>query len=414
MLGIGERYLLGYDISTEYAQISRFGEDDETPVTVSMTSGSEDYNIPACLFKREDVNQWYYGREAVNFSEVESGELVDHLWERALVGEKVKVVDEEFDPVALLTLFVKRSLTLIKNYKPDKVAGIMFTVPELTRRAIEVLETVAEALGFSDTKVSFEGREESIFYYVIHQPAQLWLHDVLVYDFSGREIKGYRFYINRNAVPCVAFVEGEDSRIFREDDDKDKKFLEVVKKDTGERLVSLGYLIGPGFDDKWSNESLRELCRNRRAFKGNNLYSKGACYAMRAKMTEPDMRGSLIFLGKDKLKVNVGMQLKRVNEESYFAILDGGDNWYDAKKEFDVILESGNNFEIMLTPLDGKNVRSIDVVLDGLTQREPKTTRLHLKFFMESDDTLRICVTDMGFGDISPTTYQLFTKQIKI
>lgn len=414
MFGSGEKYLVGYDISTEYTQISVFCEDDDIPTTVSMTSGSEDYNIPAVLFKREDVNQWYYGREAINFNEVEKGQIVDHLWERALVGDKVLVVDEEFDPIALLALYIKRSFALIKNFKPDRISGIMFTVPELTKRAIEVLEKVVNTLGFENISVAFEGREESIFYYVIHQPHELWIQDVLIYDFSGDELEGFRFHINRNAVPCVAFVDREKSKIYREDSDKDDRFLEIVKKDTEKGVVSLGYLIGYGFEGNWCTLSMRELCRNRRAFKGNNLYSKGACYAMRARMTEPDLRGSLVFLGKDKLKVNVGMTLKRANEEAYYAILDGGENWYDAKKEFDIILESGNSFEVTLTPLDGKNVRNVEVVLDGITQRERGTTRVHLKFFMESDDTLRICATDMGFGEIYPSTYQLFTKQIKL
>ena len=161
-------------------------------------------------------------------------------------------------------------------------------------------------------------------------------------------------------------------------------------------------------------KSLKELCRNRRVFKGNNLYSKGACYAMKEKKRDTDMNQALIFLGKDKLKANIGMKVKRVNTESYFAILDGGQNWFDAKKEFDVILESGNSFEIIITPLDGKNVRNIEIVLDGLNVREPKTNRLHLKIFMEADNKLRVCATDMGFGEFYPTTYQLFTKQISI
>lgn len=384
------------------------------PSTVSMTSGSEDYSIPACLFKREEVNQWYFAREAINYNLAEKGMLVDNLWERALVGEPVQVVDEEFDPVALLTLFIKRSFSLIKNFKPEKLSAIMFTVPELTKRAIEVLEKVSESLGFKDIRVSFEGREESIFYYVIHQPHELWLQDVLVYDFSDRYLKGYKLHVNRNAVPCVAFVDTQETGLSIDEQDKDSEFADIVRNATGDNVVSMAYLIGRGFEEKWADESLRELCRGRRVFRGNNLYSKGACYAMKARMLELDINSSLIFLGKDKLKVNVGMQVARAGEETYLAILDGGRNWFDSVKEFDIILQSGNSFELVVTPLDGKNVRNIEIVLDGLAAREPKTGRLHMKFYMESEDTLRICATDMGFGEFSPTTYQLFTKQINL
>lgn len=414
MFSLGDKYVIGYDISTEYAQISFWSTDDEAPTTVSLASGSEDYNIPACLFKRSEVNQWYFGKEAINISEVEQGQLVKNLWEMALIGEEVKVVDAEFDPVALLALFIKRSLSLIKNIKMEKIAGIMFTVPGLTKRAVEVLEQVVEVLDLSDVRVSFMGREESIYYYVIHQQRELWNHDVWVYDFSEKYIKGYRFYINRQATPCVAFVDNYETDIMKDTPNKDERFLEIVKEHMEMGITSLAFMIGPGFDEPWCKDSLREICRNKRAFKGNNLYSKGACYAMRTKMVDVYMDRSLIFLGKDKLKFNVGMQVKKAGEESYYAVLDGGENWYDSKKEFDVILDTGNSFDIRITPLDGKNARNVEVVLEGLTNREPKTSRIHMKFFMESENSLRLCATDMGFGNFSPTTYQLFSKQIKL
>ncbi|MCR4866777.1 MAG: hypothetical protein K5921_07620 [Lachnospiraceae bacterium] len=414
MFGFGERFVVGYDLSTEYAQISYMGMQDAMPETVTLAEGREDYNIPACLFKRMEVNQWFFGREAKNYSSVEEGTMVDNLLEHALVGDKLKIGEDEFDHVALLALFIKRSMTLLKNVPKEKIAAIMFTVPDLTKRAIEVLESVTQVLGFDDTKIFFVGRQESIFYYVIHQQKELWKQDVLVYDFSQRNLKGYHFCVNRNSRPQVAVVDETIHPIVAGDVNKDSEFCDVIKIDTKDSVVSGAFLIGNGFEDDWCHDSLKELCRGRRVFKGNNLYSKGACYAARERLIDSDMNQSLIFLGKDKLKANIGMNLLRGSEESYYAILDGGESWYDAKKEFDIILDKDNTFEILITPLDGRNVRSIEIVLDGLTQREAKTTRLHLNVFMESDDRLRVCATDMGFGEFYPTTYQLFTRQIEL
>ena len=414
MFGFGERFVVGYDLSTEYAQISYMGMQDAMPETVTLAEGREDYNIPACLFKRMEVNQWFFGREAKNYSSVEEGTMVENLLEHALVGDKLRIGEDEFDHVALLALFIKRSMTLLKSVPKEKIAAIMFTVPDLTKRAIEVLEAVAEVLGLDDTKIFFVGRQESIFYYVIHQQKELWKQDVLVYDFSERNLKGYHFSVNRNSRPQVSVVDETIHPIVASDDNKDSEFSDVIKIDTKDSVVSGAFLIGNGFEDEWCHDSLKELCRGRRVFKGNNLYSKGACYAARERLIDSDMNQSLIFLGKDKLKANIGMNLLRGSEESYYAILDGGESWYDAKKEFDIILDKDNTFEILITPLDGKNVRSIEIVLDGLTEREAKTTRLHLKVFMESDDRLRVCATDMGFGEFYPTTYQLFTRQIEL
>ncbi len=415
MFGLGERYVVGYDISTEYAQISYMEMQDTMPSTVSLTEGAEDYNIPACLFKRGEVNQWFYGREAINYSSVEEGVLVDNLWEHALVGDKLIVDDNEFEYVALLALYIKRSMVLLKKVARDKIAGMMFTVPQLTKRAIEVLETVTELLGLEDCRIVFEGREESIYYYVVHQKNDIWKHDVMVYDFSGRNILGYRFNVNKNTRPYVAMVGCKTHSILRTDVNKDGEFYEVVNADTTEAIVSTSFLIGEGFEQDWCHDSLKELCRGgKRVFKGNNLYSKGACYAMRERLIDSDMNQSMVFLGKDKLKANVGMKVIKAGKESYFTVLDGGENWYDAKKEFDVILERDNSFEVIITPLDGKNPRAVEIVLDGLNYREPRTSRLHIKIYMESEEKMRVCATDMGFGEFYPTTYQMFTKQISL
>lgn len=413
MLGLGERFVIGYDISTKYTQISFAKIDGEDNVTtLSLTEGSEEYNIPACLFKRKEVNQWFFGKEAINYSKVEEGQMVENLWEQALVGESVKVVDEEFDPVALLSLYIKRSLSLLgRQVKTEKIAGIMFTVPELTKRAIEVLTEVQTRIGVN-LKVMFEGREESIYYYMLHQPAELWVNNVLVFDFNDRKLKGYEFYINKNAKPKVAFVDKNEYAISIDDFNKDGEFLEVVKEACGKHVITCSYLLGEGFEEDWGKESVKELCRNRRVFRGNNLYSKGACYAALEKIVDSDTNHTIVFLGKDKLKANIGMKVMSQNEERYFAILDGGENWYDARKEFDIIIDKANSFEILLTPLDGKNAREIEIVLDGLSAREAKTTRIHMQVYMESQEHLRLCMTDLGFGDLYPATHQLFTRKI--
>lgn len=416
MLGFGEHYVVGYDISTKYSQISYAAVGDEATVnTLSMKEGTEEYNIPACLFKRKEVNQWFFGKEAINYSKVEDGQMVENLWEQALVGENITVVDEEFDPVALLSLYIKRSLSLLsRNVKLDKIAGIMFTVPELTKRAIEVLTEVQNRIGMNNFKVMFEGREESIYYYMIHQSAELWTNNVMVYDFNERKLKSYEFSVNRNAKPRVAFAERKDYSITCDDINKDGEFLDAIKLITDNRIITTAYLLGEGFEGDWCKDSLKELCRNRRVFRGNNLYSKGACYAALDKIVEADTNHSIVFLGRDKLKVNIGMKVISQNEERYFAILDGGDNWYDAKKEFDIIIDKANSFEIMLTPLDGRNAREIEIILDGLSAREAKTTRIHMQVYMESEESLRLCMTDLGFGDIYPATHQLFTRKITL
>lgn len=417
MFGLGESVVVGYDLSSEYAQISYMGPFFDMPKTISIKEGAEQLNIPVCLFKRLEVNQWFYGEDAVNYSKMEEGELVDNLWERALVGDAVEVVDEDFDPISLLVLYIKRSLSLLLNeVKKDSIAGIMFTVPNLTKRAIEVLEVAVSMLDLGKTVVGFQGREESIYYYITHQPEELRKYEVMVYDFSGDYMRSFRYHENKNTKPIVSFVDKQDhNELTLSDGDKDSSFASIVEETIGTKLVNCAYLIGDGFNGDWCNESLRVLCQHRRAFRGNNLYSRGACYAMKERLNDgKNTNRSRIFLGVDKLKSNIGMKVMRKNEESYLAILDGGTNWFEAKKEYELIIDKGNSFTITITPLDGRNVRDVEIILDGLNERESRTTRIRLETVMESDSMLRVNVTDLGFGDIYAASNQMFTKEISL
>ena len=173
------------------------------------------------------------------------------------------------------------------------------------------------------------------------------------------------------------------------------------------------FLLGEGFHGEWCRDALRLLCHNRRVFKGNDLYSKGACMGMKEKLSGQS-NAQMIFLSKDKLRTNVGMQVLRGTKESYLAILDGGENWYDSGKEWDVILTEGNALVFCLTPLDGRNVRNIEVVLDELPKRRDKMTRLHLQAGMKSSTMMEVQITDMGFGDFAPSSNMKFVQQIDL
>ena len=99
-----ESVVIGYDLDDYKAQISYCSVDSYEAETVSSVMGSQVYDIPAVLCKRLEVNQWYYGREALKQAEEGAGTLVEGLFDKARKGIPVIVEDEEYDPVLLLSL----------------------------------------------------------------------------------------------------------------------------------------------------------------------------------------------------------------------------------------------------------------------------------------------------------------------
>ena len=164
----------------------------------------------------------------------------------------------------------------------------------------------------------------------------------------------------------------------------------------------------------WTRESLKILCHNRRVFQGNNLYSKGACYAGMEKLNPQESTREYVYLGEDKLKSNIGMRALRRGEDSYLAILDAGVNWYEAKTDFDLILESGNVLCFTITPLTGENIMDKTVTLDGLPERPRCTTRLRIHAEMTAIHTLTLEITDMGCGELFKSSGRAWTHTLQV
>lgn len=421
-----DKLIVGYDLGDRYSQISYWTNEGTEPETLSMVAGGESYNIPTLLCKRQGVSQWFFGKDARKRAGQDDSFLIRDLVSLARAGEPVKVEEEEFDPTALLTLFVKRSMALLTaTCGTDRMEGLMITCEKLDGRMVEILNEVVSRLDLKAGHIYFQGHVESFYYYTIHQPKELWSRQVMVFDRRGDEVCVYRLECNRRTTPVVAFVDEEtyplpdpgktvEELTPDESGRMDEQFLEILKTSCEGRLISSAYLIGEGFDEEWMKESLRYLCRGRRVFQGNNLYSKGACFAMREKLSASDVGRTHVFLGNEKLKANVGMRLLRQGEESYYALLDAGQSWFDVHAELDFMLVEENTFSLIVTPLNGRNVKHATVTLDGLSIRKGAASRLHMEMHMSSETCIEMEIEDRGFGEIFPASYQKWTESFEV
>lgn len=421
----GKRAAVGYDLGRGASQISYCILDTDEVETVSSVAGTEQYNIPTVLCKRSGVNQWFYGKEALKYAKEEDGILVEDLLALVERGEEVMVDGEGYDPAALLTLFVRRSLSLLTmRLSLAQVEAFMFTVENLTPAIVEVLSKVAASLSLKTEHIFFQSHVESFYYYVLHQPADLWKYNVMIFDYSN-SLKSICFECNKRTTPQVVFINSNSyPDMVREDfgteeterEEKrrrlDREFLRIAKAELDEAMFSTVYLLGDGFKENWATDSLRYLCRNRRVFQGNNLYSKGACYGALERLKPGEESKTHVYLGADKLKSNIGMKVKRRGEDSYFAILDAGTNWYEVSADFEVILESGNTVDFMITPLTGEKVIDKRITLDGLPERPRNTTRLKFHIEMAAVDQVVATIEDMGFGEIFLSSGKGWTQTI--
>lgn len=431
------KYMVGFDLGDRDAQISFCSVKQPEVSTVPAVAGTKRYNIPTVLCRRDGGNQWLYGREALRAGEAGEGTLVEDLFSGALQEKRITVAGEEYEMLTLLTLFVKKCFGLFAAIAPlDRIEVLTFTAGRFDERVVGVVQQIVDALGLTGTKVFFQNHEESYYYYMLHQPSEFRQSGSVILDFE-EILKVYLLEWNRRTTPVVAFVNGKEfaqcrQPLWAEDEEKktaqmeelDRYFLENIIEIFRNRTIGSVFLTGSGFQEDWADRTLQYICRGRRVFKGNNLYSKGAALGAFERFCPTREGKEYIFLGREKLKSNIGLQVVREGKESYAALLDAGIDWYDAACEREFYLESGNGFQVVITPLTNVfpekeaagryPVRHEKVELMGLPERPAGATRLHLAIEMRDAETLHVTVKDLGFGEIYPGSEQVWEQEIRV
>lgn len=420
-----DKVIVGYDLGNDFTQISFSFSETGDVETLSQAANAEHYNIPTVLCKRNDTKQWLYGKEAVRCAQERNGIQVTGLLELARKGDPVTVDGESLDPVALLTLFFKRSLgRLTQISTAKKIKALMVTCEVMDYRTLEVLKAIVQGLPVKADRISFQSHAESFFSYVTHQAKELWSFQSVMFSYQGDTIKTYRMECNKRTTPIVAYIDekefpfykcvplaGEPSLRERQTGELDSGFLRIAQEVCENHLISSIYLIGEGFDQEWMKESLRFLCRSRRVFQGTNLFSKGACFGMQERLNPGEIGKNYVFLGNDKLKANVGMKVFRQGEEVYHALLDAGVNWYEAECSLDLYLRDGNELGIMITPLTGRNGKLAQIILEDFPA---DIARLNVRLYMERETVLTVEIEDMGFGEIRAATGRIWKEEIDL
>lgn len=419
---------VGYDLGERYAQISYcFFEKGEVE-TLAPVSGTKQYNIPAMLCKRKGMKQWLYGREAAEKVSEEGMLPVEGLLALAREGKELALDGETYDPTALLTLFVRRSLGLLGIIAPvEEIDAFMVTVERMDDRMVEILLQVAANLNLKTDRIFFQSHTESLYAYMLRQPSELWAYHVLVCEHDGSRLRIYRMSCNKRTTPIVALIEeqlfetlpipgGDEAEALREDAYRlaDERFLEILQDLCEGRIVSSAYLLGDGFRKEWHRDSLRFLCKNRRVFQGNNLFSQGAVYGLLEKWSPSEAGKEHIFLGEDKLKANIGMHVLRRGKESYYALLDAGENWYEIHKTCEILLGEDKTICFVITPLTGKNPQTRKITLSGAKKTGAPFTRYQMEVSMASADTVQVVVTELGLGEFFPADGRRWEETFRI
>lgn len=396
--------ILGVDLNEKSCQISYYDENKEEPET--MEAAVDNYQIPLILGYYKD--RWVYGQEAKRLKEAGEGDIVTHLFRKAVKRKKVRVGEKIHDGVWLLAKFVS---LMLKKF--EKIDYITFSVPYTNVDMSKMLKGIGKHIGVPGECVFVQDYKESFCQYMFYQPKELWQYESALFYCDAQEIRAYMLRrlntVSTKSRDMFVTVEEVANAHMRELEaiypvlnvdkakDADESFKSFIQNVFDKKVVSSVYLTGEGFENNWYPNSLRVLCNGRRAFMGNNLYSKGACYtAQRRKEEQSD---APVYLDETKLTEQISVRMRVNGEEGWYPLVSWGNHWYESDRQFEVLLGDTENIEIHVDSLVTGRHLVEPVSLKGMPDRKNYALRLKINTFFSDEKTCHIIFEDMGFGE---------------
>lgn len=426
---------IGFDLGNDVSQLSYCRANQSVPDTFSLVAGGEEYDIPSVLCRKKatepsgEIHElWTVGKEALQTVQRGEGVLVEDLILLAQNKTNGIVEETEYTPVKLLEILFRKCLLLVSAGKLEDIAVVVFTLRDVTPELMELIREAVAQLQKGQIQVLFMTRQDCFFQYMIHQPREMWIHDVLLYDYQKSGIKSYYLYWNRSTRPVVGFMEEQNFPQMKMEAGRqlsgppkeaffkqlDEAFLEINKAQCENHNITSVFLLGEDFSKDWCKDSLKYLCRAGRVFQGNNLFSKGACYGAREHLLPSSLMQEYLFLAKEKLKANIGIYCNEAGEDKHLQLLYAGSNWYEAHKEMDFILAENNRMSLTITPVNGEKPKVAEITLEGLQVRRNRTTRISFEIHMSDPETVEMEIKDKGFGIFFASTGRTWRESLTI
>ncbi len=401
----------GIDLGKKNTILSFFDDSKKEPESVSTIMGSKEYQIPTVIAKRIGIEQWFYGKEAKEILQIGNVSEIFDLVSKALNDEEVILDDKNYKARDLFCMYLNYLLSISGlPYTKEYNSFLIITVPTLSTDVIELCSLIAKNLNIDENHIFIIDYMEAFYYYALNQEKETYLKNVILFECDSEEVKYDIMTLNREKSPI--YVDVKSGIKMLQGEKKDTAFYNIVTNMDVLRNSSSVYLVGEGFDGGWMQDSMKYLLSGRRVFIGKNLYSKGACFYGYIK--NEHIPWNYFYIGNNELKLSVSLKVTENNEMKFYVLQKMGENWFKSKSECEVILIGDNEIDFWVQRVNKRENKIEKIVLTELPKRETATTRLKISSKAVSDKEVIVNISDLGFGEISPSSGLKWKYKIKV
>ncbi len=403
--------VVGIDLCNQYTQLNCAGEE-------------KTWTIPTVLCKNKSSDEWHIGEDAYAHTLMGNGVIVDKLMHMLRKSGTATIGNICFQAKDLLIIYLEKILELAKKeYKNMNIAQLVIAVPKLDRIIIETLKDCTSELGIKDNDVVVTSYAESFSYYILNQKKDIWNNTVGMFEVSDERLRYYELKVIRGLKKPIVVSEYQDIESGFQIDVLnstsggklgDKILCSCAERFMEKKLYSSIFLVGKGFENlDWAKGFMEYICPKRKVYMEQHIFSKGASF-MAKSLLEKRIYDDFIFVCEGRLTSSISIEAYVHGQMAHVELAALGESVFSKSVSLDLILDGQESFELIITPVDTKLKRKINIVPENFSIRSNKTTKIGLTLKFLDDRTIEITLVDKGFGELFPSSGMKIKQEVFI
>ncbi len=398
---MGERtLLLGYDLGDEKTQMAIYNRETLEPELLGKTEENPDASLDTVI-------------------QLENTEPLTDFIPRMRNGEEIVVNGKKSNPVNVLAYYFRKTLSLTRQkYPGETIAQLVVTVADPTPAFVQLVYEALDTLGIGRERALVISHKQSFLYYTLYQKKELWVNDVGLFDYHGKQLKYYQMQVDRRKNPILVGTQEKDfsDAIMLAEKENERKaviFENVALGAIHKQILSTIFMTGNGFLGDWADEVFRKLCVGRRLFRGNNLYVYGACFAAK-EIGEKAKLQDYLLMDEDMISSHLSLKVYSEAKEQEIILAKAGTPWYQIDQAIDVVPDGESELCISSQNIFTREEKQFFIDLEPVSARIDRRCRIGIRIRFQDVNTCAITIKDKGFGELFPSTNRIWEKNVTI
>lgn len=409
------KLVLGIDLCDDITQVTVMRPHAAEPDAVCFDARTRKEFLPTLLCLGKD-GEWSIGEVIQSENTV-----LPPFFHAAVNEENVMLGETAYSGRELLERYVSLLMKKIRErFENQEIGFVAVTCEEANTNeaARKLLRELFESKEGFATQCLVLSHLEAFLHFVIRQEEGLWKNGSAVFDYATDGLLFYHMecrMANGRRLLVADYKDYSDvippEFISQGDGGQGALTFERLAGEVLQQKVASLFVTGRGFEGDWVSDVLRLLSSGRRVFRGQNLYTQGACYAG-TELFRKEQNVDFSVLTPEQITVDVFLLAENAEQEEGVLLAKTGEFYREINARAEVILDATDKLTFKMLPAGHTTSKLIRVAPNIPELRGDRTSRYAIRLFFAKRDLMIIQLKETGFGAFYPPTYRIYEETV--